>query len=105
MGEAVDTHRPGRRPRSVTVDQILEWAGLAGFRAEVHPHERSFFSSPELELDAIARKAWPLLRELDDEAVADVTTPAIDALRALPPGDTERRGIIDVIVLERPAGR
>jgi ubiquinone/menaquinone biosynthesis C-methylase UbiE len=105
MGAAVDTHRPGQRPRSVTVDQILEWAALAGFRAEVHPHERSFVSSPELELDAIARKAWPALRELDDGAVADVTAPAIDALRALPPGDTERRGIIDVIVLERPAGR
>jgi SAM-dependent methyltransferase len=104
MGEAVDTHRTGRRPRAVAVDQILEWAGLAGFRGEVHPHERSFISSPELELDAIERKAWPALRELDDVAAAAATAPAIEALQALPRGDTERRGFVDVIVLERPAG-
>jgi ubiquinone/menaquinone biosynthesis C-methylase UbiE len=101
MGEAIDTHRIGQRPRSVTVDQILEWAGVAGFRGNVHPHERSFVSSPELELDAIERRAWPALRELDDAAATDATAPAIEALRALPPGETERRGFVDVIVLER----
>lgn len=99
MGDAIDAYRPGQRPRAVSVDQILEWSGRAGFRGEVHPYERSFISSPELELDAIERRAWPALRELDDAAVAAATRPAIEALRALPPGDTERRGIIDVIVL------
>jgi SAM-dependent methyltransferase len=99
MGDAVDAHRNGQRPRAVSVGQILEWAGQAGFRGEVHPYERSFISSPELELDAIERRAWPALRELDDAAAAAATRPAIEALRALPPGDTERRGVIDVIVL------
>jgi SAM-dependent methyltransferase len=104
MGDAVDTHRLGQRPRSVTVDHVLEWAGLAGFHGEVHRHERSFVSSPELELDAIERRAWPALRELDDAAAADATCPAIEALKALPPGERERRGMVDVIVLERPSG-
>jgi ubiquinone/menaquinone biosynthesis C-methylase UbiE len=102
MADAVDTYRLGQRPRSVTVDQVLEWAGVAGFRGEVHPYERSFVSSPELELDAIERRAWPALRELDDAAAAEATRPAIEALRVLPPGETERRGFVDVIVLERP---
>jgi ubiquinone/menaquinone biosynthesis C-methylase UbiE len=103
MGDAVDTHRIGQRPRSVTVDQVLEWSDLARFRGEVHPHQRSFVSSPELELDAIERRAWPALRELDEAAAADATRPAIEALQALPPGETERRGFVDVIVLERPS--
>jgi hypothetical protein len=99
MGDAIDAYRPGQRPRGVSVGQVLEWSGQAGFRGEVHPYERSFISSPELELDAIERRAWPAMRELDDAAVAAATRPAIEALRALPPGDTERRGIADVIVL------
>jgi ubiquinone/menaquinone biosynthesis C-methylase UbiE len=99
MGDAIDAYRPGQRPRRVSVDQVLEWSAQAGFRGEVHPYEWSFISSPELELDAIARQAWPAMRELDDAALAAATRPAIEALRALPPGDTERRGITDVIVL------
>jgi ubiquinone/menaquinone biosynthesis C-methylase UbiE len=101
MGEAVDARRPGRKPRGVTVAQILDWSRRAGFHNEVIPYERSFVSSPELELDAIERRAWPALRELDDAAVDEVTKPAVDALRALPPGETERRGIVDVIVLRQ----
>ncbi|HEY1652477.1 MAG TPA: class I SAM-dependent methyltransferase [Acidimicrobiales bacterium] len=100
MADAVDSCRLGKRPRSVTVDQVLEWSGLAGFRGEVHAYERSFVSSPELELDAIARRSWPALRELDDDAAYEATKPAIDALQKLPPGDTERKGFVDVIVLE-----
>ncbi len=103
MGQAVDERRTGQRPRGVSVAQVLEWSARAGFRGEVHPCERSFVSSPEGELDAIARKSWPALRELDDAAVAEVTGPAIEALRALPPGDTERRGFVDLIVLEPAA--
>jgi ubiquinone/menaquinone biosynthesis C-methylase UbiE len=103
MVQAVDTRRPGRRPRGVTVDQIVEWSGRAGFCGDVVPNVRSFVSSPELELDAIERRAWPALRELDEPGVAAVTRPAVDALRALPPGPTERRGIVDVIVLRHGA--
>ena len=73
MGQAVDERRSGQRPRGVSVAQVLEWSARAGFRGEVHPYERSFVSSPEVELDAIARKSWPALRELDDAAVAEVT--------------------------------
>ncbi|HEY6472550.1 MAG TPA: methyltransferase domain-containing protein [Acidimicrobiales bacterium] len=103
MSRAVDERRTGKRPRGVSVEQVLEWSALAGFRGEVHPCERSFVSSPEGELDAIARKSWPALRELDDSAAAEATRPAIEALRALPPGDTERRGFVDLIVLEPAA--
>jgi ubiquinone/menaquinone biosynthesis C-methylase UbiE len=100
MSQAVDERRTGKRPRGVSAGQVLEWSAQAGFRGEVHPRERSFVSSPEGELYAIARKSWPALRELDDAAAAEVTRPAIEALRALPPGDTERRGFVDLIVLE-----
>lgn len=100
MARAIDERRTGRRPRGVSVAQVLEWSARAGFRGEVHQRERSFVSSPEGELDAIARKSWPALRELDDAAAAEATGPAIEALGALPPGDTERRGVVDLIVLE-----
>lgn len=103
MSRAVDERRIGKRPRGVTVEQVLEWSALAGFRGEVHPRARSFLSSPDYELDAIARKSWPALRELDDVAVDEATRPAIEALRALPPGDTVRRGFVDLIVLEPAA--
>jgi SAM-dependent methyltransferase len=103
MAQAVDGRRTGRRPRSVSAAQVLEWSALAGFRGQVHTSERSFVSSPEGELDAIARKSWPALRELDDAAAAKATGPAIEALRALPSGDTERRGFVDLIVLEPAA--
>lgn len=99
MGDAIDAYRLGQRPRAVSVDQVLEWSGQAGLHGDVHRYERSFISSPELELDAIERRAWPAMRELDEAAVAAATRPAIEALRALPPGDTERRGIVEVIVL------
>jgi SAM-dependent methyltransferase len=103
MSRAIDARRPGKRPRGVSVAQVLEWSAVAGFRGEVHPYERSFFSSPELELDAIERKSWPALRELDDADAAAATRPAIEALRALEPGSRERRGFVDVIVLESVA--
>jgi ubiquinone/menaquinone biosynthesis C-methylase UbiE len=103
MAQEVDARRTGKRPRGVSVEQVLDWSARAGFRGEVYPRERSFVSSPEGELDAIARKSWPALRELDDATAAEATRPAIEALRALPPGDTERRGFVDLIVLEPAA--
>jgi hypothetical protein len=103
MADAVDAHRVGQRPRGVSVDQILGWAGEAGFHADVHSHERTFLSSPEDEVDAIERRAWPALRELDAGTAEEVTRPIIDALRALPPAETPRRGIVDVIVLGHDA--
>lgn len=103
MSQAIDERRTGRRPRGVSAAQVLEWSALAGFRGEVHSRERAFVSSPELELDAIARKSWPAMRELDDAVAAEATQPAIDALRALPPGATERRGFVELVVLEPAA--
>jgi ubiquinone/menaquinone biosynthesis C-methylase UbiE len=103
MAQDVDERRTGKRPRGVSVEQVLEWSAQAGFRGEVHPRERSFVSSPEYELDAIARKSWPALRELDDAAAAEATRPAIEALRALAPGERDRRGFVDLIVLEPAA--
>jgi ubiquinone/menaquinone biosynthesis C-methylase UbiE len=99
MGDAVAARGARTRPRPVRAEQILEWARPAGFRGEVHPLERRWASSPEHELDAIARRAWPTLRELDEEAIEEVTRPAIEALRALPAGECTRRMTADLLVL------
>jgi ubiquinone/menaquinone biosynthesis C-methylase UbiE len=101
MGDAVDARGARTRPRLVRAEQILEWARTAGFRGVVHPLARRWASSPGHELDAIARRAWPTLRELDEEAVEEVTRPAIEALQALPPGECTRRMTAELLVLRR----
>jgi hypothetical protein len=58
-------------------------------------------SSPPREVDAIARRARPTLRELDEKAIEEVTRPAIEALQALPPGECTRRLTADLLVLHR----
>ena len=86
------------RPRAVTSDETLVWAGLTG---AVHPVKRRWHSSPDEELLAIEHRQWPALRRLDEAAIADVTRPAIDALRALPATDFIRRATAELIVFER----
>ena len=101
MGDAVEARSTRTRPRQVGAAQILDWARPAGWRGEVHPLERQWVSSPERELDAVARRVWPALRELDEEAIEEVTHPAIEALQALPPGECVRRMTADLLVLHR----
>ena len=101
MGGAVEARRTSDRPRQVTAVQVLDWAGSAGFTGEVHQLDRVFRSSPALELDAIARRAWPALRQLDEDQIEEVTRPAIEALSALPEAECERRTTTELLVLRR----
>lgn len=101
MGDAVAARSANARPRQLTARQILGWAGPAGFRGEVHPLVHQWSSSPGHELEAIERRAWPTLRQLDEETVEEVTRPAVEALQALPPGPCVRRMTAELLVLRR----
>ncbi len=102
MGARIDARRGASRPRGVSVDEVLVWGGNAGFAGAVHRLERQWHASPDHELAAIANRTWPALRELDEDAVEEVTRPAIEALRALPPTDSVRRATAEMIVFQRP---
>jgi hypothetical protein len=86
----------------VSVDEVLAWAGAAGFTGHVHRLERQWRSSPTEELTAIAHRTWPAMRALDEATIEEVTRPAIEALRALPATDDVRRATAEMIVLRRP---
>jgi ubiquinone/menaquinone biosynthesis C-methylase UbiE len=107
MAEAIDARVPDRGPREVVASQVLEWAGASGFGSdgEVRHLERRWLSTPAQELDGISRRIWPPLRRLDEAAIEEVTAPAIDALRALPPGDCLRTMTADLVVLRPAAAR
>jgi ubiquinone/menaquinone biosynthesis C-methylase UbiE len=102
MGHRVDVRRRSSRPRGVTTEETIAWAGQAGFTATVHRLPRQWSSTPADELAAIRRRQWPALRELDELAIREVTQPAVDALEALPPTSLTRRASADMIVLTRP---
>jgi len=102
MTARVDVRRGASRPRGVSIDEVISWAGEAGFIGEVHLLERQWRSSPSQELEAIALRQWPALRELDEAGIVEVTRPAIEALLALPPTDHLRRATAEMVVLRRP---
>lgn len=102
MAVRVDTLRRASRPRGVTVDEVLVWAGDAGFTGSVVERERQWISSPEQELNAISHRQWPAIRELDEAAVQEATRPAVEALKALPATDVVRRATAEIVVLRRP---
>jgi len=102
MGVRVDTLRGASRPRGVTVDEVLSWAAGAGFTGSVIERERQWLSSPEQELNAITRRQWPAMRELDEAALEEATRPAIEALRTLSAADAVRRATAEMVVLRRP---
>ncbi len=99
MSARVDLRRGASRPRGVSVDEVLSWAGEAGLTGEVHLLERQWRSSPSQELQAIALRQWPALRELDEAGIEEVTRPAIEALSALPATDHLRRATAEMVVL------
>ena len=101
MGARIDEQRGAHRPRGVTAEEVLAWAGEAGFQGAVHHLARSWRSTPSEELAAIAHRTWPALRELNEATIEEVTRPAVEALNALPPVDTLRRAVADMVVLER----
>jgi ubiquinone/menaquinone biosynthesis C-methylase UbiE len=102
MGTRVDERRRTERPRGVKIAEVLDWASEAGFVGTVHGFERHWVSAPSEELDAIALRQWPALRELDDDSIEEVTRPAVDELRSMPPGDYLRQAYAEVVVFERP---
>jgi ubiquinone/menaquinone biosynthesis C-methylase UbiE len=97
----VDSRRGASRPRGVTVEEVLAWGQSAGFMATVHLLERQWESTVAQELAAIAHRAWPAVRELDEAAIDEVTTPAVEALQALPTADYIRRATADMIVFRQ----
>jgi ubiquinone/menaquinone biosynthesis C-methylase UbiE len=74
MAAAVDALRSGR-PRGVTAVQVLDWALPAGFVGDTASFDREFRSTPSQELDAIAGRAWPALRTLDESEFEEVEYP------------------------------
>ena len=102
MMARVDARRGAARPRSVSSDETLAWAGQAGFNGKIRQFERVWSFSAQDELAAIAHRAWPALRELDEAAIEEVTRPAIEALRAIPGDDHLRRATADMVILQRP---
>ena len=46
MGARVDAHRQASHPRQVSADEVLTWAGEAGFAGRVYALERQWRSSP-----------------------------------------------------------
>jgi ubiquinone/menaquinone biosynthesis C-methylase UbiE len=102
MGIRVDARRGASRPRGVSVGEIVTWAGAAGFTGTLHQIRREWRSTPDQELAAVANRSWPALRELDEDAVEEVTRPTIRALRALPATSHLRRATADMVVFERP---
>jgi SAM-dependent methyltransferase len=101
MTARVDVLRGASRPRGVTVDEMLVWAGQAGFDNTVHQLDRQWHSSPSEELVAITQRSWPALRELDEAAIEEATRPAIEALEALPDENDLRRATADMLVLSQ----
>ncbi|MEY2450459.1 MAG: hypothetical protein QOD92_33 [Acidimicrobiaceae bacterium] len=100
MTTRVDTRRGATRPRGVTVDEVREWGERAGFTSHVHQLQRQWRAAPTEELAAIANRTWPAMRELDEDAILEVTQPAIEALQALPATETIRRATAGMIVFE-----
>jgi ubiquinone/menaquinone biosynthesis C-methylase UbiE len=102
MSERVDERRRALRPRGVSIEEVIEWALPAGFRATVRHFDRTWASTKDEELYAIENRVWPALRELDDTDAAEVTAAAIDALRVIPKSVFSRRATADVVVFDLP---
>jgi ubiquinone/menaquinone biosynthesis C-methylase UbiE len=101
MSARVDARRGARRPRGVTVEEVLDWGRSAGFTGTVHQLERQWRSAPAEELSAIAYRTWPAMRELDEAGIEEVTRPAIQALQALPATDYIRQATADMVVMQQ----
>ena len=99
MAEQVDAIRGVRR--GVTSAEALAWAAAAGLSGGVHTLERSWRSTPADEIYAITQRTWPALRSLDEATIAEVTGPAVEALRALPDTEEVRRVTAEMLVLRR----
>lgn len=102
MGTEIDRRRGAERPRMVTAEEVTAWAGAAGFDVAVERVAKDWRGSPATEMDAIVRRAWPAMRELDGDALEAATGPALEALAAMPAGEVTRRAVADFLVLTRP---
>jgi hypothetical protein len=98
MSARVDERRAALRPRGVTTGETIDWAATAGFGGFVHEFQRSWYSSPAQELEAIRLRQWPAMRELSDPDLEEVTRPAIEALEAMPASSVLRRATAELVV-------
>jgi ubiquinone/menaquinone biosynthesis C-methylase UbiE len=102
MAVRVDERRGALRSRSVTTDEVIGWAEEAGFVVDsTHQLRREWHSTPSKELDAIAQRAWPAMRDLDEEDLAEALQPIIEALQGLPKNDSVRRATAEVVVFRK----
>jgi hypothetical protein len=101
MAEQIDVKRGALRPRRLASDQVLQWAASAGLTGTVLHRPRQWRSRPSEEIFAIENRTWPAMRELGEQELEEITRPAIEALRALPPFARVHRETADVVVLQR----
>ena len=102
MAARVDVLRRAPRPRRVTSEEVEMWAAAAGFEGTRLERERSWWSRPAEEIEAIRLRQWPAMRELDETSIEEATRPALDTLRALPDEPVVRRAIAELLVLRAP---
>lgn len=101
MGSRLRALSSGANRAEPSAEQVIEWAETSGFVGRHERQIREWNRSPAEVLDGIGRRMWVGLRDLDDETVEKVTRPAIKALEALPESDLLRRGVGEILTLER----
>ena len=101
MGARIQSRSTSPRHVEPSARDICTWAEAVGFGARVESRHRRWSSPPSEALDGIRRRMWAGLRALDDQAIEEVTRPAVDALQALSPEDTARHGVAEILILER----
>jgi ubiquinone/menaquinone biosynthesis C-methylase UbiE len=102
MGERIDLRLRPPRPRIVSAEQVLAWAGDAGFTGHIRHMSRQWHAAPADEIAHIASRSWPAMRALDAATFEEVTRPAIEALRAIPDTDVIRRASAGMTILRCP---
>jgi hypothetical protein len=107
IAEVIAPMSEALRPRRDGPDQLATAATGAGLRV-VHTSTMGvddvWRTSPAEQADRIEARTWSIFWDLTDEQWRRHVAPTIAALRAMPDADRlrPRRGVFDVVVLERP---
>jgi ubiquinone/menaquinone biosynthesis C-methylase UbiE len=97
---------PTWRRNPVTVNDLLAWGTGAGLVGRVETFQSRTWETSADELRAsIRQRVWPALQGLDDAQYREVTMPAIEATRSLPPGPISQHAEVDIAVLSLPVHR
>ncbi|MBV8296215.1 MAG: methyltransferase domain-containing protein [Acidimicrobiia bacterium] len=92
-----------RKNRGDTAEATAEWAAGAGLRGIEHRQLEEVFQQKPAELaDALEKRTFSFLWDLDEDTWTDVVQPAIDGLRCLPEPTRPRRVVHhrDLLVFE-----